>query len=233
MELASLKRAPASTAGAQLRDDAAAHIRELIISGQVAPGTLLRLAPLAERIGASITPVREALLLLTQDGWLVQEPNRGFRLAGLERQDVRDAYLVYAFAAGELARRAALEIDERQIAELRRLDAEIQALPRKDHEHRAEELNYALHDIILHVSDAPRVLWLVTAASRFVPLRFWTTIPGWREFNRTGHGPMIDALERHDADASKRLMSEHVAAAERLLVAHLDASGFWNRSRAE
>src|SRR5262245_32352064 len=92
----------------QLKDEAAAHIRELIVSGQVSPGQLLRLAPLAERLGASITPIREALLLLAQDGWVVQEPNRGFRIAAITRRDVEDAYLVQAFVAGELAARAAL-----------------------------------------------------------------------------------------------------------------------------
>jgi DNA-binding GntR family transcriptional regulator len=224
-----LKSATTAKSGTQLRDDAAAHIRELIISGQVAPGTLLRLAPLAKRIQASITPVREALLLLSQDGWLAQEPNRGFRVASLEREDVCDAYLVYSFAAGELARRAALTVGVDETAEMRRLDAEIQALGDGDDEHRVEELNYALHDVIWRASDSPRVLWLVNAASRFVPRRFWPTIPGWLEFNRTGHRPIIDALERGDADESGRLMSEHISRAGELLLSHLDATGFWTR----
>ncbi|HMJ96643.1 MAG TPA: GntR family transcriptional regulator [Thermoleophilaceae bacterium] len=213
----------------QLRDDAAAHIRELIISGQVAPGTLIRLAPLAERIRASITPVREALLLLTQDGWLVQEPNRGFRVASLLREDVRDAYLVYAFAAGELARRAAPLVGELEIAQMRKLDEEMQALGAGDDEHHVEELNYKLHDIIWHASDSPRLLWLVNAASRFVPRRFWPTIPGWVEFNLAGHRPIINALELGDPDASGQLMSEHISRAGELLMSHLDATGFWTR----
>jgi DNA-binding GntR family transcriptional regulator len=228
--MATTKSTAPGRSGVQLRDDAAAHIRELIMSGQVAPGTLLRLAPLAERIRASITPVREALLLLSQDGWLVQEPNRGFRVAPLLRRDVSDAYLVYSFAAGELARRAALAVGEAEIAEMRALDEEIRALGDSDDKHRVEELNYKLHEVIWNASDSPRVLWLVNAASRFVPRRFWATIPGWPEFNRKSHGPIIDALERRDVEESGRLMSEHISRAGDLLVAHLDATRFWTRA---
>jgi DNA-binding GntR family transcriptional regulator len=74
----------------QLRTDVASAIREQILSRQVLPGASLRLMQLGEALGVSITPVREALLLLTQDGWVVHEPNRGFRVAPLRRQDVED-----------------------------------------------------------------------------------------------------------------------------------------------
>src|SRR5579862_7636522 len=109
----------------QLKDEAAAHIRELIVSGQVAPGQLLRLAPLAERVGASITPVREALLLLAQDGWVTQEPNRGFRVMTITRKDIADTYLLQSFICGELAARAAAVIDDTLLSVIRLIDAEI------------------------------------------------------------------------------------------------------------
>ena len=83
-----------NTTRTQLRDEAASYLRELITAGQVAPGDLLRLAPLAEQLGMSITPVRESLLLLARDGWVVQEPHRGFRVAQIRRQDVADTFLL-------------------------------------------------------------------------------------------------------------------------------------------
>jgi len=160
----------------QLRDAAAAHIRELIVAGLARPGELLRLAPLAERIGASITPVREALLLLAQDGWVVQEPNRGFRVSALRRNDVEDAYFVHSHVAGELARRAALSAEPTDIERLRRLDEAIRALPLSE-EVQSEILNYELHDELYALAKSPRLVLFVTAASRFVPRRYWATIP--------------------------------------------------------
>lgn len=217
-----------STARAQLRDDAAEYIRELIISGQAAPGALLRLGSLAEQIDASITPVREALLLLAQDGWVLQEPNRGFRVAPIARDDVEDSYLVQSFVAGELAARAAEQPTPAAIAELRRLDAEVDGLDGGHDYQRVEDLNYQLHGVIYGLADSQRLVWFVRTASRFVPRRFWATIPGWLAHNRTQHGPVIDAVEAGDADRARGLMAAHIHAAGALLVAHLDAISFWD-----
>jgi DNA-binding GntR family transcriptional regulator len=199
----SISPAP-SAPRAQLKDEAAAHIRELIVSGQVAPGELVRLAPLAERFGASVTPVREALLLLAQDGWVTQEPNRGFRVERFTRRDVADAYWVHAEVAGELAARAAATIDEL-----------------------LEESNFALHQTIYAVADSPRLAWFVSASSRFVPRRFWGMIPGWLPHNRNGHAPIIEALAAHDAEGARTEMARHIDAARDLLLAHLDSISFW------
>ena len=216
----------------QLRDAAAAQIRELIIAGLARPGELLRLAPLAAHIDASVTPVREALLLLAQDGWVVQEPNRGFRVAAMKRKDVEDAYLVHAFVAGELARRAAAAATPESVEILRRLDEEINSLDGTDEVH-SEHLNYELHDAIYAIADSARLALFVTAASRFVPRRYWTTIPGWRELNRSEHKPIIDAVEAGNAARAGKLMSAHIAAAGQLLLAHLDAVGFWSNASSD
>jgi DNA-binding GntR family transcriptional regulator len=210
----------------QLKDEAAAHIRELIVSGQVAPGELIRLAPLAERVGASVTPVREALLLLAQDGWVVQEPNRGFRVATITRRDVEDAYLVHAYVAGELAVRAARTIDDETIAALRALDEAIRAMGDRD-EGFLEERNYTLHATIYEAAASPRLTWFVNASSRFVPRRFWGMIPGWFEHNRNGHAEIIEALAAHDVERSRRAMAAHIDAARLLLLAYLDSIAFW------
>jgi DNA-binding GntR family transcriptional regulator len=210
----------------QLRDAAAAHIRELIVAGLARPGELLRLAPLAERIGASITPVREALLLLAQDGWVLQEPNRGFRVSVMRRNDVEDAYFVHGYVAGELARRAALRADAGNIEELRRLDATICALPPGE-EVQSELLNYELHDELYAIAESPRLVLFVTAASRFVPRRYWATISGWSEINRLDHAPIIDAVASGNADLANELMTKHIQSACGLLLTHLDSVGFW------
>ncbi len=175
-----------------------------------------------------MTPIREALLLLAQDGWVVQEPNRGFRVAPVSREDVEDSYLVQSFVAGELAARAAARPTPEAIEELRRLDAEIAALDGGQDFQHVEDLNYRLHDVVYLLADAPRLVWFVKAASRFVPRRFWATIPGWIEHNRRGHAPVIDAIEAGDAERAHDLMATHIRDAGDLLVAYLDSIAYWN-----
>jgi DNA-binding GntR family transcriptional regulator len=205
-----------------LRDEVVSYVRELIVSGQARPGSWLPLDPLAEDLGLSATPVREALLLLAQDGWIIQEPNRGFRVAPVGREDFADAYLVHAFAAGELAARAAPHATPELLEELEALDAAIRYDPMSE---RAALLNQRLHDRINAAAESPRLVWFVQAASRFVPRRFWPTIPGWKELNE--HAAILAALRAGDREQSRTVASEHIRAAGRLLLEHLEATGFF------
>jgi DNA-binding GntR family transcriptional regulator len=211
---------PPRAARNQLRDDVVAYVRELIVSGQKRPGSWLPLDALADELGISATPVREALLLLAQDGWLIQEPNRGFRITPLRRRDVEDAFLVHAFAAGELAARAARRATPELLAELSALEAEMHANQGSE---QAGQLNYRLHALINVSADSPRMAWFVDAASRFVPRRFWPTITGWKEVNE--HTAIIKALRSRDPERARSAVSKHIRAAGELLVEHLEVNG--------
>ena len=210
----------------QLKDEAAAHIRELITSGQAGPGELLRLSPLAQRIGSSITPVREALLLLASDGWVTQLPNRGFQISEITRQDVEDAYLVQAVVAGELVSRAAAVATDEDIVRLRLMAHRVKQQTDDDPGF-LERANYELHNYVYAMARSDRLTWFVHAASRFVPRRFWGRIPGWIEHNRVGHDELINALEARDPERARVAMQTHIGAAAALLLSHLDELEFW------
>lgn len=220
----------------QLRDEVLRYIRELIISGQAQAGEPLRLKALASDSDVSITPVREALLLLSQEGWVEQRPHRGFWVAPIHREDVEDAYLVHAFASGEQAARAAVKVTDEDIEVLRGLDAQIEVVsntPDLPGGEGLDQLNFQLHGHIYAVADSPRLAWFIEAATRFVPRRFWVYVPGWVDHNRDGHRPIIDALEAHDADAAREAMISHVAGAGELHLAHLDSLGLLIRREDE
>lgn len=213
-------------ARSQLRDEAAAYIREQIAVGQAPPGSHLPLELLAGTLGMSVTPLREALLLLAQDGIVMQEPNRGFHVAPIRRRDIADTYIVYARVAGELAARAATRIDDAELARLRELDERMRTLGADEHD-RIEDGNYALHDVIYEAARSPRLTWFVVTSARFVPRRVWAVVPGWLEWNGTAHIPVIDALEQRDPFAARAAMEAHALAAADLLIAHFDARSLW------
>ena len=77
-------------------DDLAALIEEAIVSGELAPGAVLRQEQLSERFGVSRTPVREALRRLAALGLVSFVPNRGVRVRTLTREDLYEAFLVRA-----------------------------------------------------------------------------------------------------------------------------------------
>jgi DNA-binding GntR family transcriptional regulator len=79
-----------------LRDQAYARLRDAILSGTLEPGEQLRDSELAEWLGLSRTPIREALARLEEYGLVETKPNSYTRVAPLSAQDARDAFIVYA-----------------------------------------------------------------------------------------------------------------------------------------
>jgi DNA-binding GntR family transcriptional regulator len=207
----------------------ASEIRDEILRGEIKYGDVLRLAPLAEKLDMSITPVREALLRLAQDGWVVHQPNRGFRVVPMRRDNVVDTYFMWATAEGELAARAASRVTPEGIAALRKIDAKLRDLD-NHHSPYALELNSDLHSAVHSMADAPKLLWFADAARRLVPLQFDSAfhgVPGWAEINRLGHTPIIDCIESKDESGARRLMYEHFSSTCDLLVKWLDSLSFW------
>ena len=77
------------------------------LSGFLPRRQYLRLDQLAGELGISVTPVREALLTLTAEGWLTQQPRRGFMVVPVTERNVADVATVQAFIGGESAAHAA------------------------------------------------------------------------------------------------------------------------------
>src|SRR5690348_5383080 len=102
----------------QLSEEVAAHLRDRIMAGELRPGERIRLEEVAERLGVSITPVREALLTLRGYDMVELQPRRGYVVAPLSRQDIVDVFELQAHIAGELAARVAQRIGEPELAEL-------------------------------------------------------------------------------------------------------------------
>ncbi len=71
---------------------AANEIRKLIVSGELAPGDKLNEPPLAERLGISRPPLREALRTLESEGLLEQSPRRGYRVVSMTERDIDEIY---------------------------------------------------------------------------------------------------------------------------------------------
>ncbi|WP_394649023.1 GntR family transcriptional regulator, partial [uncultured Deinococcus sp.] len=77
-----------------VRDEVYEHLRRAVLDGELVPGERLGEAELCERLGVSRTPIREALMRLTQDGLLVAEANKGVRVRRVSAAEAQGAYVV-------------------------------------------------------------------------------------------------------------------------------------------
>src|ERR1700737_4782428 len=96
--------------GAMIRrssgEHAALYIRRLIFDGELRPGARVPQDEIAQTLGISRIPVREALIALERAGWVTIELHRGAFVSVLDEQAVRDHYELYGIVYGFAARRA-------------------------------------------------------------------------------------------------------------------------------
>jgi DNA-binding GntR family transcriptional regulator len=208
----------------QLADEVATHLRGLIMSGRLRPGERVRLEEVAEQLGVSITPVREALLTLRGEDMVELEPRKGYVVAPLSKQDIVDVFTLQGDIAGELAARAAVRLTAEHLAELSTVDRKL-ARARKSED--LEPLEFEFHRTINRLAGARKLSWLLHAATRYTPARFLSSDPGWRATMRTDHAALLAAFAAGDTAAARAAMSRHFSDGADRLVKHLDDLGIW------
>jgi DNA-binding GntR family transcriptional regulator len=216
-------RSPRSSARPQLSEKATAHIRGLIMSGELRPGTLVRPETIGEDLSISTTPAREALQALRVEGFLELVPRHGFVVAPLTGQDIRDLFQVQALIGGELAARAAANATEQEVAELEALHHELSAAAARNNHALLEEKNHAFHREINLMADSRKTVWVLGLVTRYVPRQFYSSIPGWPQATMNDHAELLKGIQAHDPDATRAAMQQHIVHSGELLAAHFDA----------
>jgi len=209
----------------QLAEDVARHVRKRIFDGTYAAGQYIRLDQLAAELGVSVTPVREALFVLSAEGLLSQQPRRGFVVVEVTGRDLTDVANVQAHVGGELAARAAVSITDEQLRELEKIQTELEDAYASDDDDRAVRLNHEVHKSINVAADSPKLAQLMSQITRYAPESVFPTITGWPEQSTEYHRKLLAALERRDEDLARSAMSEHLAAGAVPLIEHLTQRG--------
>src|ERR1700752_5368887 len=122
----------------------AERVRELIRSGELAPGTYLRQDEIAARFGVSTTPVREAFLALEREGLVRRHPHRGVVVFMPSIEELNELYEIRAALEPLAAEIAARQLTEDDLAALERIVTEMRNARPK----RFLELNDELHSRI-------------------------------------------------------------------------------------
>lgn len=206
----------------QLSEKVAAYVREGIMVGEFRSGEFVRTERLAEELGVSPTPVREALMLLGSEGTVRWEPRRGYRVVPMTSADVSDLFTVQAFIAGELAARAAAHLDDDDLDQLDDLQNRLEQAELDGNAELVDALNHQVHRTINKASDSSRMASLLQLTVNYVPLRFFGTVEGWAAASAHDHTPIFAALRARDPERARAAMTKHIEHIGGLLVQHLE-----------
>jgi DNA-binding GntR family transcriptional regulator len=205
---------PPASNGLDLSRRATESLRELIASGALSPGEQIRQTEVAERMGVSRSPLREALHALEQEGLLVHHPNRGYFVARLKHEDLTQLYRMRELLEGELIR-SAHQPDENTLEELRSLNEEIATALNAGSVSRMLRSNRTFHFRIFDLSPLSLIrreaarLWRLCEPYQAAYL--WHPETRLRVVDE--HAAVIDALASGDCEGAALLLDTHRGAA--------------------
>lgn len=178
---------------------------------------------LSERLGVSRTPIREALTLLEQEGFIRLQPRRGIFVVRKTKNEILE--MIYAWAALEsmAARLTALHAADEDIHRIWTLFGEFDEASVKQHVSEYSDANIAFHKAIIKLAGS-KVLQEITD-NLFIHMRAIRKVAITQEDRAKRsigeHKAIIKALERRDVEVAERLVRDHALG----LAAHVEKHG--------
>ncbi len=189
------------------------QLRDLIVQGELAPETKLNERVLAERLGTSRTPLREAIKFLASEGLVELLPNRGAVVAALKPEKMQEVFVVLGALealAGDLACRNATEAD---IADIRALHYHMLAHHARGELAQYFRYNQQIHQRIIDCAGNATLAQAWRAMNAHVKrARYLANLSGerWDKAVKE-HEEMIEALTRRDGAKLQMLLRDHLA----------------------
>jgi DNA-binding GntR family transcriptional regulator len=195
-----------------LYDELVGRIRDMIIEGQLEPGSRIHEGQLGHALGVSRTPLREALKFVASEGLIDLVPGRGGVVRQLTPRDVRNMLDVLATLEVLAGRLACRNATQRQIAEVRQLHDRMMGFYAERQRLEYYKLNQAIHSAIAAMSDNDFLASTHEAIqSRLKRIRFiGNEAPAQWDAAVREHIEMIEALEKRDEDALAEVLSRHL-----------------------
>jgi len=198
-------------------------IRHQIFSGALKPDERVVEAEIAEAMGISRGPVREAFAELEKEGLLITYPRRGTYVKSFSLKDIEEIYTLRAIVEGYAVTRALDRLTEEDLAWLRGILDEITKMAEKKDVIEVARLNMQFHRKILELSDHRQLyatwesLLAQTQMLSAMTTEYYTSLPDIRKT----HEILLDALTTQDKDHNKKCFENHILVSMKELIEHL------------
>lgn len=195
-----------------IREIVLERLRKAIIKGTLEPGDRLVETYIAENMGVSRTPVREAFRQLEIEGLAENVPRKGTVVKGISQKDILEIYEIREMLEGLSARLACSNISKEQIDDLKEKISKMEQLIDNKDSTGYWKLHGEFHDIIQHVSGNKRLIDQMKQINEYLSdLRTRTLVMDKRRRGAMEeHKKLIKAFEEKDEMLSEQIGREHV-----------------------
>ncbi|KQX94857.1 GntR family transcriptional regulator [Variovorax sp. Root473] len=186
------------------------QLREEIVQGLLQQGEALYEIHLAERLGMSRTPIREAMKLLTRDGYLEELPSRGYAVPRRSLDDLREFFELREVLEASATRYAALRATPAEIAELERL---CNRYEREKDDAKWVQLGHDFHSVLIKAANNSRLQTMLDSLNAQIVISRRTVAkadPVRRQAAVRDHRAIFEAVKARDEVRAQALAAEHV-----------------------
>jgi len=193
---------------------------ESIIKQRLSPGERLVERSLAERLGVSKTPVREALNRLKKEGLAEGTPYSGFFVARISPEDMEEIYELREVLEGLAAREATRKINEEQIKELNSIIQSFENCIRKKELEDYSSLDLKFHNLLAAISKNGRLFQTMQLLRNQTRILMSTSVvlPERVEASLKEHKKIMDAIVSHKPDLAEEFARKHIRNVKRTVL---------------
>lgn len=202
-----------------LHNQVCSILRSAILKGDFKSGERLVQTELAERIGVSRMPIREALRTLEIEGLVTLEPHKGAVVRSLKKEDILEIYELRTILEPLALKKSMLYFTEKDRRDLKGYH---QSMLATDTEEKYTALNREFHDLLSMHCKSPRLLGFIQTISHGFAQDTPQIIPGQIEKSNNEHEKILQAVLENDEQKSSDLLAAHIKRTGDELVLYLE-----------
>jgi DNA-binding GntR family transcriptional regulator len=188
------------------------NLKQAVIRGNIAPGEWLVESHIADMLGISRTPVREALHKLERERLIERQPRGGFIVLGLNRDDIEETFGIRSVLEGYAASLATIRHQPRELRVLEKKIDEFQQCLNNRQMDVLPEINTEFHELLYDLSKSPRLIHMINGLRDQI-YRFRQMIlkeEKMAHVSNEDHIQMLKYMRKRDAEKVERLVREHI-----------------------
>ncbi|MFW2367628.1 MAG: GntR family transcriptional regulator [Desulforhopalus sp.] len=192
-----------------LSDQVYSYLRRQMNQGTMLPGSTIHIGDIANQLGISKTPLRDALIQLECEGYVEILPRKGVRVNKLRIQDVKNAYDAIGMVEAFIVTSCIDKITPRHIKELEELNETIISDIKKKDFSRLFSTNLQFHNVYLEISDnEPLKKFILPIKHRLYDFPRQNYISEWELNNCEEHRRFIGCLKTGDGEGAARILKD-------------------------
>jgi DNA-binding GntR family transcriptional regulator len=200
------------------------NLKQAVIKGKIVPGSRLIESRLADTLGISRTPVREAIHKLEREGYLKKLPRGGFVVLGFSKEDIEETFGIRSILESYAARLAAINHEEKALRPLEdKIKAYQKCLDKKDLDSLLK-INTEFHELLYDLSQSPRLVKMINDLKNQI-YRYRKVILKNEKMARISnedHKRMLEYIRRRDGEGVEKLVRDHLIRGQKAVLKQID-----------